>query len=119
MRLYVDQELMGVRSLGIGTSVNVFRGVDGTATTRHASSRPVTIGQASHFYDADPIGPPPAQVLVSPWINVRTGARWTAQGDESGPHGASRWWARTEYTHGVGALGVRTNVAAVSPVTVT
>ena len=119
MRLYIDQELMGVQSLGLGTSVNVLRGVDGTATTRHASSRAVVIGQASQFYDYDPIGPPPPQVLVTPWINVRTGAQWTAQGDETGASGADRWWAKTEHTHGVGALGVRTDVAAVSTVTVT
>jgi len=119
MRLYVDQELMGVLSLGLGTSVNVLRGVDGTATTRHASSRTVTMGQASQFYDRDPIGPPPAQVLVSPWINVLTGAQWTAEGDETGSDASGRWWAKTEHTHGVGAFGVRSDVAAVSAVTVT
>jgi hypothetical protein len=119
LRLYVDQELMGVRSIGIGTTVHVFRGVDGTATTRHASSRTVTIGRADQFYDHDPIGPPPAQLLVTPWINVLTGAQWTAQGDETGADAAGRWWAKTEHTHGVGSLGVRTTTAAASTVTVT
>lgn len=119
MRLYVDQELMGVVTLGVGTSVTVARGLDGTATTRHASSRTVTIGQASQFYGSDPIGPPPAALLVSPWINVRSGAQWTAQGDESGPDAAARWWARTEHTHAVGAFGVRTDTADASVVTVT
>lgn len=119
LRLYVDMELMGVLSIGIGTTVNVLRGVDGTATTRHASSRTVTIGRADQFYDRDPIGPPPAQVLVSPWINVLTGAQWTAQGDETGADAAARWWARSEHTRGVGPLGIVTDTVAPSTVTVT
>lgn len=118
-RLYVDQELLGVLRLGLNTSVDVVRGVDGTAATAHASSQTVTIGQGDQFYLSDPVGPPPSEVLVTPWINVLTGAQWTAQGDETGPNVQARWWARTEHTHGTGALGVRTDVAAASVTTVT
>jgi hypothetical protein len=43
LRLYIDQELLTVVSLGIGTAVTVRRGVDGTATTAHASTATVRI----------------------------------------------------------------------------
>jgi len=116
LRLYIDQELMAVVSLGIGTSVNVLRGVDGTATAAHASSATVTIGRADQFYTQDPIGPP-LIVEVTPWINVVTGTQWTPQGDTTGPNASAQWWAKMETTHAVGALGVRTAVSAASEVT--
>lgn len=116
VRLYVDRELMSVVSLGIGTSVNVKRGVDGTATTAHASSITVTIGRADQFYTQDPIGPP-LIVEVTPWINVVSGVQWTAQGDATGPNATAQWWAKMETTRAVGALGVRTAVSAASVVT--
>lgn len=115
--LYCDMELMRVTGLGLGTWVNVRRGMDGTAGSAHASLQPVTIGRGDQFYRSNPVGAPPPSVLVSPWINVLTGEQWTPQGDETGPN-AARWWARTEYTHGIGALGVRTDVGAASAVTV-
>lgn len=114
MGLYVDRELMEVLSLGLGTSVNVLRGVEGTATTAHASSQPVTIGKLSEFYQQDPVGAPPADVLITPWINTVNGTSWTVQGDETGPDQQARWWAKTQSTHAVGALGVRTVTAAPS-----
>jgi len=113
MRLYVDRELMGVLSLGLGTSVNVLRGVDGTATTAHSSSQAVTLGTADQFYQQDPVGPP-GDVPVSPWINVVNGTSWTAQGDETGANQQARWWAKTQAAHAVGALGVRTVTSAPS-----
>lgn len=116
-RLYIDRELMRVLSIGVGTWVNVQRGVDGTATTSHASSATVTIGQADQFYSQDPTGPPPSEVPVTPWINVINGTQWTAQGDETGANLQARWWAKTETVHGVGALGVRTATSAASDTT--
>jgi len=111
IRLYVDQELMGVLSLGLGTSVNVLRGLEGTATTAHLSGATVTIGRGDQFYLQDPTGVPPTPVLVSPWINVITGTYWTAQGDETGPNQA-QWWQPTVTTRSIGPLGVRTVTTA-------
>jgi len=107
LRLCIDSELMTVVSLGVATSVNVLRGRDGTAAQFHDTPGLVTIGRGDQFYEQDPVGTPPAIVLVSPWINVRTGTQWTAQGDELGS-GAGRWWQATVTTHDIGPLGVRT-----------
>lgn len=107
LRLYIDQELLGVLSLGLGTSVNVQRGLDGTATTSHLSGATVTIGRGDQFYLQDPTGVPPTPVLVTPWINLVTGVSWTAQGDETGPN-AAQWWQPTVTTRSTGALGIRT-----------
>lgn len=114
MRLYVDRELMAVVSLGVGTVVNVLRGVGGTATAAHSSSALVTMGTPDQFYMQDPVGPPPADVLVSPWINVVNGIQWVSQGDDTGPGQSARWWAPLQVTHDVGPLGVRTAVSAPS-----
>lgn len=114
VRLFHGQELMAVIRLGIRTQVYVQRGVDGTRTTAHPSSATLHIGRADEFYDSDPIGPPSGGVPVTPWINVRTGDQWTPQGDDTG---LNRWWAKTDFTHGVGALGVRQTTAAATTVT--
>ena len=113
--LYIDRELLQVTSVA-STLVTVRRGMSGTATTAHSSSAVVTIGTCDQFYTQDPVGPPPDDVLVTPWINVMTGTQWTAQGDESGPNQQARWWAKTATTRDVGAMGVRTSVSAASSV---
>ena len=114
--LYCEQELMTVDRLdGNGVAI-VQRGEDGTAARAHTSLAPVTIGRGDQFYQTNPFGAAPAVQLVSPWINVLTGEQWTAQGDETGLS-PNLWWARTEYTHTVGALGVRSSVPATSAVT--
>ena len=115
--LYVERELMKVRSIGIGTSVNVNRGIGGTATTAHASGATVTIGKAHQFYSTDPTGMPGGAVEVDPYINVLTGVHWTAQGDEDGPGVKGRWGAPKTTTRDFGALGVRTTVRETSKVT--
>jgi hypothetical protein len=107
VRLFLDRELIAVVSLGLGTSVNVRRGQHGTAAQAHASGSTVTIGRADQFYESDPQGLPPDVVLVSPWINVLTGAQWTAQGDESGPGLKARYWQQTVVTPAIGDLGIR------------
>lgn len=117
LSLYFDRELVTVVSCGIGTACNVLRGQGGTASKPHVMGTPVTIGRGDQFYDTNPAGAA-IGALVTPWINVLTGEQWTIQGDESGPN-AAPWWALTQYTHGTGALGVRTDVAAPSVVTVT
>lgn len=105
--LYLDRELVKVLSLGLGTSVNVFRGRQGTATTAHGAGSLITIGRADQFYDIDPIGLPPTELLVSPYINILTGVTWVAQGDETGSGLGGRIWAPVTVSQSVGALGVR------------
>ena len=105
-RLYVDRELMAVVGLGVANQVNVRRGVDGTATTEHASSSVVTIGQPNQFYAQDPVGRPPEAIPVSPYINVSNGRIWFARGDAT-PTG-NRWWQQQTTTYGAGAFGIGT-----------
>ena len=107
-RLWVDRELMAVVSLGptssAGPLVNVRRGVDGTATTDHASNAVVTIGRSDQFYSSDPDGRPPEAIPVSPYINVNNGNVWFARGDASAT--SNRWWQLQTVTYGAGAFGV-------------
>jgi len=107
-RLWIDKELMSVVSLDVDTWVNVKRGVDGTSGSAHSSSATLTIGRADQFYTSDPVGSPPAAVLVSPWINVLSGKVWFAQGDTLPDGDSNRWWQEESVTRGVGPLGVRT-----------
>lgn len=119
--LYLDAELCCVVSVGLptnnGTNVNVLRGTNATAATAHNSMTPVTIGRGDQFYQSNPVGAAPAAPLVTPWINVLTGEQWTVQGDEAGS-AAAPYWARTEYVHAIGAMGVRSSTGAASVVTV-
>lgn len=107
-RLWIDRELMKVKALSGGTRVQVFRGVDGTAASRHSSSAVVTIGRADQFYATDPMGAPGEVILVSPYINVINGKTWYAQGDSLPVGLTNRWWQEVTPTFGAGALGVRT-----------
>ena len=107
-RLWIDRELMKVKSLPGGTRVKVFRGVDGTAAAPHSSSATVTIGRSDQFYSTDPLGAPAEVVEVSPYINVINGKVWFAQGDALPSGLANRWWQEVTTEYGVGALGVRT-----------
>lgn len=108
--LFVDRELMAVSGFGVGTQVNVRRGVDGTMATPHASGSTLYIGRADQFYDVTPEGIPPAVIPVSPYINVRTGVVWFALGDTtpSATGTQFRFWQPQTVTYDVGALGVRT-----------
>lgn len=107
-RLWIDRELMSVVSLGVGNWVNVRRGVDGTNASAHASTATVYIGRADQFYSSDPVGSPPDAVLVSPYINTRSGEVWFAQGDVLPTGQAIRWWQRQTTTYETGPLGIRT-----------
>lgn len=107
-RLFVNDELMAVESIGVDSWVNVRRGVDGTKGSAHPSSATVWIGQAHQFYDRDPVGRPPSAVLVSPWINVSNGSVWFARGNALPESDANRWWQKQTVTHSEGALGVIT-----------
>lgn len=105
-RLFVDQELMAVVSLGVSPWVNVLRGVDGTAAAAHHAQSVLWIGRADQFFRSDPVGRPPAEVLVSPHINAAAGNVWFAQGDFGSGPAAVRWWEKQTTTHAAGALGV-------------
>ena len=107
-RLWIDRELMKVLSIVTGTTrVKVSRGVDGTAASAHSSTSTVTIGRGDQFYTTDPVGAPPAEILVSPYINVINGKTWYAQGDAEPSLGPVRWWQQPETTYSYGALGIR------------
>lgn len=92
--LYIDREQMRVTAVN-GTLLTVVRGVNGTVATPHVSGTMVLFGPARFFYVQDPGGvgsPSPggnisgtsclvANVVVSPWVNVRTGAQWLCSTD--------------------------------------
>lgn len=112
VRLFADAELMRVISLGVSPWVNVQRGVDGTAAMAHASGSTLYLGRADQFYDRDPVGLPPSEVPVNPWINAPSGAIWFASGDETGSGINARYWERQTVTRQTGALGVRTSTTS-------
>ena len=87
--LYVDREAMLVTGVN-GTALTVVRGVAGTVATPHTSGAMVLFGPPRFFYTQDPggVGSPGgmgfisnvpcilANVVVSPWVNIRSGAQW-------------------------------------------
>jgi hypothetical protein len=86
--IFVDRELMAVVAVN-GNVLQVQRGVGGTLATSHANGAMVLAGRSAWFYVADPgtpsiqgIGNPSnqpcvlANVLVSPYVNIRTGQQW-------------------------------------------
>lgn len=85
--LYVDRELMAVVSVQ-GTTLQVQRGVQGTVASPHKSGTMVLFGRNLWFYGNDPGATPSsgtgvsgvsctaASVLVTPYLNYRTGAQW-------------------------------------------
>jgi|SRR6185503_1155913 len=108
MSLWIDRELVDVTRIEVDPWVEVQRGVDGTLATPHVSSSVVYIGNADQFYATDPVGRPIEAIPISPWINVRNGKVWFAQGDVL-PNGfGDRWWQEQVITRDVGALGIRT-----------
>lgn len=107
--VFADRELMRIERLtGLGNEAVVRRGIDGTVSSRHATNATVYIGRGDQFYHQDPMGLPPIVMLVYPYINVRTGVLWVAQGDEDGPGNAARIWAPVTVAMAAGALGVST-----------
>lgn len=85
--IYVDRELMMVTAVN-GTTLTVVRGYNGTVAAPHASGAMVLVGKPFTFYTFDPGGTPAsgtgiggaacsaANTLVTPWVNIRTGAQW-------------------------------------------
>jgi hypothetical protein len=86
-QVYIDRELMNVISIN-GLVIQVQRGVAGTVASPHPNADMVLFGRASWFYVNDPGGTPgsgagtagssctAASILVSPYLNIRTGAQW-------------------------------------------
>ena len=107
--LYLDKELTQVEQITpVSTVVLLRRGVDGTASMRHAQGTTIYLGRGDQFYLDDPQGAPPNPIPVSPYINILTGVRWGVTGDEEGPQAALRFWAPVTIATGIGSLGVRT-----------
>jgi hypothetical protein len=88
--LYIDREQMRVTAVN-GTALTVVRGVNGTIAVPHSNGAMVLAGPARFFYTTDPGGIGAtgtvnaavsnvpcvvANVVVSPWVNVRSGAQW-------------------------------------------
>ena len=95
--IYVDGELLRAVSLDVPSGGWVCaRGANGTQARRHQAGAPAYIGSGDQFYTIDPVGSPAPIILVSPWINVRTGSIWFAQGDAL-PN-QPRWWQKQTLT---------------------
>ncbi len=85
--LFIGREQMLVTATN-GTVLTVVRGVNGTVAAPHPSGDMVLFGPSRFFYNYDPGGIPTANggisgvactaanVVVSPWLNVRTGGQW-------------------------------------------
>jgi hypothetical protein len=85
--LYVGRELMYVIAVN-GTTVTVVRGANGTVAVPHPNGAMVLVGAPRLFYTFDPGGTnntgtgvsgvacTSTTVLVTPWVNIRTGAQW-------------------------------------------
>ncbi len=102
-----DREVMTVLSLGPDPWVIVQRGMDGTVASQHVGGITVYIARGDQLYSTDPVGRPAEAIPVSPWINVRNGKVWFAQGDTLPIGQGDRWWQEQETTREAGALGVR------------
>lgn len=84
---YIDRELVTIVSVN-GTTLNIQRAQGGTVASPHASGTMVLFGRSLWFYAYDPGAVSrsgtgtgggscvPASILVSPWLNVLTGAQW-------------------------------------------
>lgn len=118
LSLYVQDaagrgEQMSVLSVA-GSFVKVIRGVGATKTGAHAPGLTVWVARPDQLYVQDPSGEPADSVLVSPYINTKTGDVFFAQGDALPVQGTTaltaRWWQKQTTVFDVGALGVRTTV---------
>lgn len=77
--LFADGEAVTVISLS-GSAANVQRGAYGSTVQSHASGATIYIAAPGDLYQNDPSGVAPSSPAVTPWINVITGAVWTASG---------------------------------------
>lgn len=79
--LFIDGELMEIRSTYNGTATNVPVLRNGGKKGPHVLGANVTAGRGNWFQSYDPFGACTASsVFASPWINVNTGDRWVCAG---------------------------------------
>lgn len=106
--LFIGTE--GMTVIGFGTDGVTPRVMRGTGTTAHSHpiGSQVYSGPAWMFKNADPGGIPQGTPTVNPWINLRNGTVWIAQGDEAGPNVGARYWQLQTTSRSLGSLGIRT-----------
>lgn len=86
--------------------VRVMRGVAGTAPSRYVRGATVYTGAPNLFHSADPHGIPLGAPVSNPYINLRDGRIWVAQGDAVGAGVNGRWWQLQSSVYAPGALGI-------------
>lgn len=105
--IVIDREAMAVLETPVtGRPVYVRRGAVGTVACGHQPAATVYSGTPNLFYSVDPVGTPMAFPLANPWINLRNGTVWVAQGDVVGPGALARRWQLQEKSYAAGALGI-------------
>jgi hypothetical protein len=105
--LYIGRELMTVLDASVNP-LSVARGANGTNAVSHVNGQTVYSGTANQFHNYDPSGVPLKVPIADPWINVRDGRVWVAQGDTVGPGAVARRWQLQQSTYAAGALGILT-----------
>lgn len=103
--LFFDQEAMTVLDAS-SNPVRVLRGAAGTVAARHVPGTTGYSGAPSLFHSTDPHGIPQGVPTANPYINVREGRVWVAQGDAVGPGAAARRWQLQSSAYATGALGI-------------
>jgi hypothetical protein len=107
--IVIDAEALEVLGIPVANAaVRVRRGVAGTNAHRHVNGTTVYLGSPDQFRSVDPLGIPSAFGDPNPWINLRTGQYWLAQGDTVGAGITARYWQKVDSVRTIGALGVRT-----------
>ena len=107
--LWFDGEAVEVRRIDVDPWIIVKRGVAGSMALPHSSGVPVYIARADQLYEGPPMGRPEGAVLVSPYIDVRAGKLYFAQGDTTPSGTAVRWWQEQTNTRVAGPLGSTTS----------
>lgn len=102
------KEAMFVKATPItGTDfVRVTRGVAGTAATSHQIGLTVYTGSSAVFESKDPHGIPLAPPRMNPWINLKNGNVWFAEGESVGPDTGARYWQLLTPTYATGTFGI-------------
>jgi hypothetical protein len=103
--LVIDREAMLVLDV-TRNPVRVLRGAAGTAAVGHATGQTAYSGTPDQFYHRDPVGIPAGFPVADPWINLREGRVWVAQGDEVGPGAAHRRWQLQSTSYPIGPFGI-------------
>jgi hypothetical protein len=102
--LVIEREAMTLLDV-TSNPVRVLRGV-GTVAAAHAPAAVVYTASPDQVYNVDPVGVAPLFPIANPWINLRDGRVWVAQGDQIGSGAQTRFWTLQTLTHPVNALGI-------------